>query len=311
MKLKIIITLGLMMFLNQVLYAQLKVTPSGFVGLGTNDPIYRLQVNGTILMTGNGNDFRITPQNPGTEIGTSTDRIDFWYSNTGHNKLYAEDFCTTSDSNLKVNIVKIKNPYEKLKLLTGYSYNMKEDKSLRPKLKYGFLAQEVERILPEVVDSSKGVKLINYNAIIPFLTEAIKEHQRVIDSLTHQLEKMDSQIVECCNKNQSLSNSIHNNSLNSTNVKNNSNIYINKLFQNVPNPFSEQTIIEYDIQENTNNASILVFDMQGTLKKTFHIYQNGNGKIIINGNELIAGMYLYSLIVNNKEIDTKKMILLE
>ncbi len=47
--------------------------------------------------TGN-NVIRILTDNPGTEIGTSTDKIDFWYSNTGYNRLYAENFYTQSDS---------------------------------------------------------------------------------------------------------------------------------------------------------------------------------------------------------------------
>ena len=51
--------------------------------------------------------------------------------------------------------------------------------------------------------------------------------------------------------------------------------------------------------ENFKTSSILVFDMNGILLKTYPINQSGNGELIINGNELKAGMYIYSLIVNN------------
>ena len=49
--------------------------------------------------------------------------------------------------------------------------------------------------------------------------------------------------------------------------------------------------------------------MQGTLLKTVNLSNTGKGSIIINGGELNAGMYMYSLVANGKEIDTKRMIL--
>ena len=51
--------------------------------------------------------------------------------------------------------------------------------------------------------------------------------------------------------------------------------------------------------------------MNGALKKTIAINTKGEANIIINSKELIAGMYYYSLIIDNIEIDTKKMILTE
>ena len=51
--------------------------------------------------------------------------------------------------------------------------------------------------------------------------------------------------------------------------------------------------------------------MQGLQKKAFNITSKGKASILINGSELQAGMYLYTLIVDGKEVDTKKMILTE
>ena len=52
----------------------------------------------------------------------------------------------------------------------------------------GFIAQEVERSLPELVDTDdKGYKTIAYTKLIPILVEAIKSQQRQIDALkTHR-----------------------------------------------------------------------------------------------------------------------------
>jgi hypothetical protein len=50
--------------------------------------------------------------------------------------------------------------------------------------------------------------------------------------------------------------------------------------------------------------------MNGLLIKNYNIPNSGIGTIKINGNELKAGMYIYTLIVNQSEVDSKKMILL-
>ncbi len=86
---------------------------------------------------------------------------------------------------------------------------------------------------------------------------------------------------------------------------------IPSLSQNRPNPFDSNTTINYFLPENINQAAILVFDMQGKQLKRIDLDQKGNGKVEIYGRELIAGMYLYALIADGKEIDTKRMILTE
>jgi hypothetical protein len=49
--------------------------------------------------------------------------------------------------------------------------------------------------------------------------------------------------------------------------------------------------------------------MQGAEIKSYTITAKGAGNIIIQGSELQAGMYMYTLLVNNTIVDTKKMIL--
>jgi hypothetical protein len=50
--------------------------------------------------------------------------------------------------------------------------------------------------------------------------------------------------------------------------------------------------------------------MQGTLIKQYQILNNGESYLSIPGGEYKAGMYLYTLIVDGKEIDTKRMVLI-
>ena len=56
------------------------------------------------------------------------------------------------------------------------------------------------------------------------------------------------------------------------------------------------------------DASICVFDMNGRMLKKSPI-SSGMDSVSISGNELGEGMFLYSLIVNGQEIDTKKMVI--
>ena len=61
--------------------------------------------------------------------------------------------------------------------------------------------------------------------------------------------------------------------------------------------------------ESSNTAGIYIYDMIGKELLKLDITQRGNSSVILNASQLNAGMYLYSLIIDGKEIDTKKMIL--
>ncbi len=58
-------------------------------------------------------------------------------------------------------------------------------------------------------------------------------------------------------------------------------------------------------------AGLYIYNMQGTQLKKIVISDRNNVTITIQGAELTAGMYMYTLIIDGKEIDTKKMILTE
>ena len=80
------------------------------------------------------------------------------------------------------------------------------------------------------------------------------------------------------------------------------------LYQNTPNPFKDQTVIRYRLADNVKSATICIFDMQGKLLKKYPV-SSGSDSLTVNGYELGDGMFLYTLMVNGQEIDTKRMIL--
>lgn len=88
-----------------------------------------------------------------------------------------------SDIRLKKNITLINNPLEKILKLNGYHYYWK-DSLLDPGLQAGVLAQEVEQLMPELVQTAAdGTKSVNYIGLVPYLVEAIKEQQKLIEKL--------------------------------------------------------------------------------------------------------------------------------
>jgi hypothetical protein len=82
-----------------------------------------------------------------------------------------------------------------------------------------------------------------------------------------------------------------------------------QLLQNAPNPFTETTTIKYQLPQEVQNAAIYVSTLQGTRLRHFILPQGGGQSVSINGGELAAGSYIYSLVVNGKVIDSKKMVL--
>ena len=94
--------------------------------------------------------------------------------------LSATSFTSLSDVNKKENITKIDNAIEILLQLEGVRFNWKD--THKPSL--GVIAQDVEKILPELVETSDdGTKSVSYGNIIGVLIEAIKEQQKQIDEL--------------------------------------------------------------------------------------------------------------------------------
>ena len=91
----------------------------------------------------------------------------------------------SSDERLKDNIQPIKNPIEKINSISGNSFDWNEQKQNIYKGKdYGVIAQEIENILPELVDTrDDGYKAVKYDKLISLLIEGIKELSSEVNKL--------------------------------------------------------------------------------------------------------------------------------
>jgi hypothetical protein len=93
-----------------------------------------------------------------------------------------------SDARLKANIVSLGSTLSKLLQIDGKSYTMKKDESEKQKI--GLLAQDIEKVFPELVSESNGIKSVNYQGLVPVLINALKEQQSEIDELKTMLKTL-------------------------------------------------------------------------------------------------------------------------
>ena len=278
---------------------------------------------------------------------------------------YASGVKLLSDATLKTNIKTIWNGLEYIKKLNPVSYDFKQNTifNLPSEIQYGFIAQELQKILPNVVSGNdKGIHTVNYIAIIPVLTKAIQEQQAIIDQnklenaklnekfktiekklldlaksfeskngeievletkLNNQAKLVEDKINElnrsltnlnsCCEINRLNKTNSDINTINPTNTKNISTITLNniaRLDQNKPNPFTNETFIDYYIPTGSEVSKIEIFDQMGKKVFTFNILNFGEGRLVIKNGGLASGIYNYNLIIGNKIIDNYKMQIL-
>ena len=134
------------------------IKENGFVGMGTTTPTTRLYVNGDIT---------------------------------------ANSVSGTSDFRFKTNIRPVTNALDKVKALQGVYFNWNQlafpEKEFGNQDELGFIAQDVEKIVPEIVTKDKTkeeYRSVKYDKVVALLVEAIKEQQKQIESLKIQVNKL-------------------------------------------------------------------------------------------------------------------------
>jgi len=176
------------------------------------------------------------------------------------------------------------------------------------KKEFGFIAQDVKELFPELVEeSTDGLLSVNYIGLIPLLLESIKEQRQMIDNLSKTIEGLEKSIAGVNEGSILRSSTEDNSSFSKLNGVSSKNAIHAILYQNAPNPFKERTEIRYYLPSEIKTAEIYIFNLQGGLLKK--IPASHSGIVDIKGSDLQAGIYLYSLIVDGNEVDTKRMIL--
>jgi hypothetical protein len=135
----------------------LAILENGNIGMGLTNPTVRLQVNGDII---------------------------------------ANSIAGSSDIRFKKNIKTVENALDKVKALRGVYFNWNKEafpeKNFGAQDELGFIAQEVEKVVPEIVtkeNTKDEYRSVKYDKLVALLVEAIKEQQKQIDSLKIQINK--------------------------------------------------------------------------------------------------------------------------
>lgn len=114
---------------------------------------------------------------------------------------YGTSAYQVSDSRLKRNVTPLGNALASILSLKGVTYDWARDEhpemGLENKRQIGLIAQEVEKILPQVVaEGPGGYKSVEYNKITPVLIEAVKEQQQIIDNQNNEISRLKSELEE-------------------------------------------------------------------------------------------------------------------
>lgn len=146
--------------------------------------------------------------------GYATAATGSWAGYFNGNYYYTGSFTSTSDGNLKKNVKDLQGSLNKVMQLKPRSYEFKTDEydyiHLAKGKQLGFIAQEVEKVFPELVEDAPhtfqinndktragegyfeekklNIKSMNYISLVPVLTQAIQEQQAIIEQLKKEIE---------------------------------------------------------------------------------------------------------------------------
>ncbi len=296
---------------------------SGKTGIGSSSPVVDLHV---LHGDGDGTNHGLRLQNSGTNgnnwtlftDNTSNGLLQLWANGNlkGAFLKTSGEYGFLSDARRKKDIEEVQDVLQKVMQLDVKTYRFLENKPTDKK-HYGMIAQEVEKIFPEIVfhdeknDSSNDYYLMNYSAFGVLAIKAIQEQQQKITGLEDHVAEQQVIINDLKSSVDQLRQSILLSSQSSSLSSKTTELAGVRLIQNTPNPFKESTSINYYLPQDKNNAIIEIISANGQLIKSIPLTQKGNAQISLNAGELSAGTYFYTLKVDGVKVDSKQMVLLK
>ncbi|MGI8952210.1 MAG: tail fiber domain-containing protein [Chitinophagaceae bacterium] len=268
------------------------------------------------------------------------------YGTTGNSSSWAGYFngtvfattYQTSDQKLKQNIQDVSSALDIINQLHPKKYEYRQDgnyklMNLPQGQHYGLIAQDVEKVLPNLVKDSKfetkmaqppsqaqaavadprnpdaqsvaasvsskpnetiDFKALNYTELIPILIKAVQEQQQQINDLKQQVQNLtNAKAVSSSSSVKTITPDMSGASLQ----------------QNAPNPFNANTVIRCNVPASAQQAQLSVYSLDGKPLKTFTLNNKGMNEVTINAGALPSGQYIYSLLVDGKKVDSKNMML--
>lgn len=231
-----------------------------------------------------------------------------------------------SDGRFKKNIEPLENSLDIIRNsnFVEYQYNNSSGISSDKKY-YGIIAQEMKQVLPSTVmevkkkirasdKNSSEFLMFNPNDLFysglnaikeldaenQLLKETIREEAAKNEALEERVEELERLVLATIAKSQVYSDKSAD-----------SNLMSAKLYQNTPNPSKQFTNIEYYLPANTKEASINIQDLNGRIITQFVLQDMGYGSINFDSEQhnISSGTYVYSLVINNTIIASRKLVI--
>lgn len=170
------------------------------------------------------------------------------------------------------------------------SYTMKNESSEVQKLSaaktsathIGFIAQEMEQIVPEAVaQNPDGLKLINYSAIIPILVQSVQELQATVETQEAKISEL-TQMLQ-------VANASHNN-----------------ITACYPNPTDGLVTVSVNLDEGAKSAKLTIATLSGIVEYEQSV--NGSTPVEIDMRSFPSGAHVCSLIVDGSVCDSKRIV---
>jgi hypothetical protein len=246
-----------------------------------------------------------------------------WASYAGYfaGNVFSTGSYLPSARSLKQNITDLSSAMSLIVKLQPKEYEYKQEgifKSMHlPQgRRYGLIAEEVEEMLPGLIKEtafdprmaqhpdSTGTssasqasekiefKAVNYIELIPILIKGMQEQNAELQAKDDKIAALEARLTKI----ETLLNNGTNRTITSIN---------GTLEQNMPNPVRSGTRISYSVPEGAGRAQLVLTDALGRTIKSMQL--SASGVLNIDATALSSGVYNYSLIVDGKTVQTRKM----
>lgn len=142
-----------------------------------------------------------------------------------------------------------------------------------------------------IIKDAQGNEYVNYTQLVPILVQAIKELKTELDDLKETVASSGTRKVNAA-----------------TNIATNTlDEGWGSISQNTPNPFTGQSTVRVSVPDDVSDAYIDILTLNGASVKRIPV-SNGLSEVSLSSFEFAPGTYLYTLVVNGKVSETRRMI---
>ena len=142
-----------------------------------------------------------------------------------------------------------------------------------------------------IIKDAQGNEYVNYTQLVPILVQAIKELKTELDDLKEAVASSGTRKVNAA-----------------TNIATNTlDEGWGSISQNTPNPFTGQSTVRVSVPDDASDAYVDILTLNGASLKRIPV-SNGLSEVSLSSFEFAPGTYLYTLVVNGKVSETRRMV---